>query len=321
MRTLVTLLFVLISFNFLFAQKVLTGYVPIFRTDSLKEANYDNISHALLAFGNPNKNGDLSFDFPIDSIVGLLKTKNKKVLASLGGGGSYSFGPEFKIYLDLLGDKKRKSFIKKIIKYALKNNLDGFDLNLEGYALSVPGYERFTLELAKKCKKNNLILMGTYFSRDSRWVSDSVLNALDYVQIMSYGGVGIQNRHNPKNLNSVYYFQKNWDHWIRRVNSKKLIMGIALYAPLFPMKDAEFDIENAFTSYKFLEKQMGVNLLKTTQESITIPNRGFAFFNNKEQLDQIAKISNACAGYMFWEVSQDAQTNSIIRYFDEHLIK
>ena len=72
MRTTVVLLLVFIPFNFLLAQKVITGYLPIFRIDSLKEVNYDNISHALLAFGNPNKKGDLEFDFRIDSIVGLL---------------------------------------------------------------------------------------------------------------------------------------------------------------------------------------------------------------------------------------------------------
>lgn len=234
-KSFIVVTFVIFSLS-LVGQKLMMGYLPMFKPQEIKHCSLNGLTHVLLAFGNPDSSGNLHFESSIDSILPRLKQSNKKVLVSLGGGGSYSFGKNYKYYMYLTSDGKRKSFINSLVNYALEMDLDGYDLNLEGKALMIPNYEQFVVELKAKCEESNLMLIGTFFTRSKMWVSKKVLECLDYVQVMSYSGVGFQNVHHPQNVNIPKYYKSDWDYWTTQTDAHKIIMGIPLYAPLFPQK-------------------------------------------------------------------------------------
>lgn len=299
-------------------QKLMLGYLPLFKPQEIKNVEFDGLTHVLLAFGNPDSSGKLHFASSIDSILPRIKQSNKKVLVSLGGGGSYSFGKAHKYYLYLTSDKKRKSFINSLVSYALEKDLDGYDLNLEGRALMIPNYEKFVVELKAKCEHSNLMLIGTYFTRSKMWVSKRVLDNLDYVQVMSYSGVGIQNIHKPHNVNIPKYYQTNWDYWRTQTDTDKIIMGIPLYAPLFPKKGVNLNLLDAFLTYREVDSINSVSVLKSEKDFVVVDDVGVAYFNNKKQLDEKIQISKNAAGYMFWEITQDSKKNSVISYFCDY---
>jgi hypothetical protein len=93
-------------------------------------------------------------------------------------------------------------------------------------------------------------------------------------------------------------------------------MGIPLYSPLFPEKDKKVDGEG-FITYNELAKHSKTPLLGLESDSLNLGDKGIAFFNTKEQLKQKITIAKPCAGFMFWEITQDVLgKESFIRFVD-----
>lgn len=317
------LVFIICSLGFLNAkaQTVITGYLPLFKPEEAKKVSYTGVSHVLLAFGNPNEKGDLFVAVNLDSLVNILHQQNKKVLVSLGGGGDYSFGKKYKIYQNLISNDLRSKFISKLIQFAKKHNLDGYDLNLEGKALMLSNYTSFVTELSRRTREENLELLGTYFTYDGHRVDSLVIDALDFVQVMSYSGVGFSNYDKPQNVNSTISYNYHWNYWTKRVPKNKIIMGLPLYAPLFPLKNAGISLVDAFMPYCDLEQTLKRDLYSLNIDSVHVSKKGIVFFNNEQQIVEKLKISSDCAGYMFWEISQDSKINSYIIRVSEFLLR
>jgi GH18 family chitinase len=125
-----------------FSEKRVIGYLPNWDFQIYRTLDYSALTHVFLAFINPDSNGNLSHGFGSDStfnqIINTFHSNNVKVIASLGGAGL------FQNYPTLAGASRRDEFNDKLIAFATKFNLDGYDLDIEGDA---PDEFRFFVSL------------------------------------------------------------------------------------------------------------------------------------------------------------------------------
>jgi hypothetical protein len=129
---IIIMLFIIFLFVRVFCEKRVIGYLPNWDFQVYRTVDYAALTHVNLAFINPNSDGDLSHgfesDYTFNEIVSTFHANNVKVIASLGGGGQSGN------YATLSGASRRDAFNDKLIAFASKFNLDGFDLDVEGDA-------------------------------------------------------------------------------------------------------------------------------------------------------------------------------------------
>jgi GH18 family chitinase len=93
----------------------------------LSAVPFDQLTHVNLSFLNPDAQGAFNQDLSgLAPFVEAAHRSNVKVLASIGGGGAHPY------YHDLLKDESRPAFIDRLVAIALKANLDGIDVDIEG---------------------------------------------------------------------------------------------------------------------------------------------------------------------------------------------
>ena len=145
---------------------------------------FDKLTHVNLSFLNPDASGNFTQDFSaVAPFVEAAHRHGVKVLASIGGGGAHPY------YQDLLSDEKRAAFVERLTSTALKYNLDGIDVDLEGRDID-EHYEAFVTDLAKTLRARNKLVTSAIavFYKDS--LSDAALSQYDFVNIMSYDHTG-----------------------------------------------------------------------------------------------------------------------------------
>jgi chitinase len=218
------------------------AYLPDYEFSILNSINYSNTTHVLAAFGNPDSSGVMSFSQDIDAFAIAVHNGGAKAMLSLAGGGDYSWGNSYHIYEYLFTDANRAAFIGQIMDYVRAHQLDGIDLDLEGYALELSNYNIFAQQLADSLHALNLTISGTYVSGSwATYVSNATLQALDFITAQSYGGVNSSNYNKASDQAPYSFFTSDIVFWKSRgLTSAKVLGGIPFYVCEFPIEEYPF---------------------------------------------------------------------------------
>jgi GH18 family chitinase len=256
------------------------------------------VTHVNLFFLNPDSLGNFARDFSaLIPFVNKAHKKNVKVLFSIGGGSEHPY------YHRLLQDENRAALVEKIVSLALKYNLDGIDVDLEGKDID-KNYEIFVVELAGSLRSHQKLTTSAVAVYYKDQFTDRVLAQYDFVNIMVYDRTGPWRPENPGQHSSyanavedLEYFGKE-----RNIPADRMVLGVPFYGYGFgpeltsPAKSMNFD--QIVTEFKGSESadewDMG--------SGYTMYYNGIPTIKKKTELAK-AKAS----GIMIWQLAGDSR--------------
>ncbi len=163
----------------------IVGYYSLHSAmETTKGVPFKRLTHVNLYFLNPDTLGNFIQDlFGLQPFIEKAHRKNVRVLFSIGGGSKH---PQ---YHKLLQDDKRAMFINKLMAEALRYNVDGIDVDLEGSDID-ENYENFVIELGRSLRSHNKLITSAIAIYYKDQLSDKALAQYDFVNVMSYDRTG-----------------------------------------------------------------------------------------------------------------------------------
>lgn len=186
---------------------------------------FETLTHVNLSFLNPDADGQFTRDYSaISPFVDAAHRSRVKVLASIGGGGPHPY------YHALLKDDKRRMFIERLVSVALKQNLDGIDVDLEGSDID-ENYETFVVELGTELRARGKLMTSAIavFYKDS--LTDRALAQYDFVNIMSYDHTGPWRPEKPGPHSTYEHAADALDYFgnVRKIPKDRMVLGVPFY--------------------------------------------------------------------------------------------
>lgn len=280
----------------------IVGYYPNWEPDKLDRIQYDNLTHINYAFAIPTTDGSLLPLENADIAVQIIKKAHRngvKVLLVIGGWSHKDIPLEATFMAATDTKEKTRKLGDAIIAMAKQYGFDGVDIDwehprIEGYSKN--RYEELMVYLRGEADKNNMLLTAAVLSGataagdiapDSAAQTDTVLKAVDWINIMAYdGGEGIDH--------STYEFAVNCGkYWrdTRKMPADKVVLGVPFYGR--PSWGSYSDI---------LAKDP-----EACQKDIFLNKDKAIYYNGIPTIKE--KTLWACGnagGIMIWELSQDA---------------
>ncbi|WP_397444947.1 glycosyl hydrolase family 18 protein [Polaribacter sp. R77954] len=203
------------------------GYLPDYRFSLSSQIHYEQLTHLMLCFANPDFFGNLIMtDFT--QIVNDAKTLNPdiKIFLSLAGGLDHNSATAGYWKDILLYPTQRTAFIDKIVDYAKQKNLDGIDIDLE-FDLVTQGYSEFVIELAGKLKTENIEITAAFPKVYYDNLTQDALEVFDFINLMAYDNAGFWSP-SPAQHSSYTFAEDNINFWktTGKISPEKLILGV-----------------------------------------------------------------------------------------------
>jgi len=221
-------IFLFLCNGYAFAQdgfKVVGYYALQSALEGGKDAPLKRLTHVNLWFLNPDSLGTFSQDLTaLDRFVTKAHRKNVKVLFSIGGGSKQ---PQ---YLRLLKDEFRAGFIENLVGVALRTNVDGIDVDLEGSDISKE-YEDFVTELAQALRAHDKIITAAIAIYYKDQLSDKALAQYDFVNVMSYDRTGPWRPEKPGPHAAYEHAVEDLEYFAteRKIPREKMTLGVPFY--------------------------------------------------------------------------------------------
>jgi len=299
-----------------FSQFKVVGYIPTW--SAMYPANINTISlskltHLNIAFANPNATGTLipsnGTNANVATAVSIAHAHNLKVLMSIGGGGAAGTN-----YHNLITNNQT-SFVNSIVNYAISNNLDGIDVDIEGNildgtTLTAAQYQGFVTELGTSLHAQGKIMTCALATWFGNYVTTKAANQFDFINIMSYDATGPWAPQNPRQHSPYSMAVSDFQYWNGTIGvpSTKLTIGVPFYGYGFGTYANQgisyCDIANTYPGSKNND-QVGTG-------GNTIYYNGIPTIAQKTTY----ALQNA-GGIMIWELSQDCfNNNSLLSVID-----
>ena len=283
------------------------GYLSGGNFDQIDSLEINKLTYLNLAFGNPDINGNLSFDGNYDIAPVVKKGHNAglKVFISLGGGGR----PDTTIWKSVLQPENRSKFIRGILDYVEKNNLDGVDVDVEGNLLPTIGetYNPWVVELRQalhaKGKGITAALGATHFHEA---VHQEALEAYDFINVMVYDKTGVW-RPNIIGPHSPYSYAtdaiKFWTE-DKKIPADHITLGVPFYG-------FDFTPPARYIDYKEI---IAGNPSLAYQDST-----GMRYYNGIPMIVRKTELAKkTLGGVMIWELASDTHGDlSLLRALDQ----
>jgi len=307
-----------------FAQIKVVGYLPSYRWEKLEQLDFKHLSHICAAFANPDENGNLTFEHNLKAFAETCHQNNTKALISICGGGDYSWGEKYKVYEKLIETpESRTKFVSEIIKFVLKNNLDGLDNDMEGKALELANYNIFSQELADSLHARGLEFTAA-LGVGGQWGVDlltkETIQKYDLIMTMSYGGVGSWNWNQKPDDATYYKYQNDVNYLIKLGLAKeKAIGGIPFYYTEFPStQQTDYNKFNVAICDLY-KSQSSLNPMQ--QDTINLKNGNVIYLNSIATYLKKADFAiQNNSGLMIWELGQDCfDEQSIFKAITDYL--
>jgi len=285
------------------------GYIASGNFDQINEIEIDKLTYLNLAFGNPDKDGNLLVDgnYDIAPVVTKGHEANLKVYISLGGGGR----PDTAIWKSVLLPKNRSSFVKKIVEFVESNNLDGVDVDIEGNLLPTIGrtYNPFVLELKDALHAKGKGITSALGATDlHEAVAQEALEAYDFINVMVYDKTGIWRPDDIGPHSPFSYAEEAIQFWTvdKKIPTYRIILGVPFYG-------FDFTPPARYISYDELIKQDPANAYR---DSV-----GMQYFNGIPTIVQKTELAKSkLGGVMIWELASDTICDmSLLRALDQTL--
>ena len=295
------------------------GYLPSYRLYSVSSIDYKPLTHVMLSFANPDVDGEFSFNGNYQALKDSCLANNIELFISIGGGG-LGGNPIEDYYIDHTSDIKRTDFIHGLMNFTRDNGFSGIDVDLEGNLVQMDTYEDFVFELRDSLHAEGLIIS----SAKAKWttqayLSDNLLGALDFINLMAYDYSGPWTYSNPAPHSSFEDAKADYNYYAntRNIPDSKLILGLPFYGYQFE--------PNAASSQDVVARTWNeiVSLYPNDLENDLISNQyGELYYNGKTTIANKVNWAKeqGAGGVMIWELGQDHfGEHSLLRVIDESI--
>ncbi len=296
-KTYLTPLFAAILLIFQFAvsaqEAKIVGYLPSYRFDYNTSISYCKVTHLNICFANPDSDGNLQIDV-FTEIMDSARAQNPDIVICISVGGGGLDETKKQIWSDLI-DKpaNRLPFISKIIDFVENNNLDGVDVDLEWSAVT-SGYTGFVISLCDSLHATGKImtsaLPGTYRYPE---VTDAVLQANDFINLMAYDETGPWNPNKPGQHSSYDFAVRSINFWKNSgVSGEKLTLGVPFYGYNFSGSNV--------TEFRY------ASVVGVDTKYADLDQMNTAYYNGRPTIRKKVELaSQKVSGIMIWELAQD----------------
>ena len=287
--------------------KIVAYYAEGNEPDSIEMAKFKMITHLHYAFAYPNADG---------TIKALAKpanfTKMKQRAKDNGVKMAVSFAGSEAIFSAIAADSVlRSKLVDNIVIFALKNDLDGIDIDWEYPRANLSNditFEKFMKELSGKLHKyhkylSTAVTAGVYAGDVRDGITAGAIDAVDFVNLMSYDG---SNWAGNPNHSSYAMAEDVLDVWLNQkgLPKEKAVLGIPNYG-------------KTPGSTNVLSRTYRVMLSENADPQLNIFTRlgNTYYYNGIPLVKSKAELARQRAnGLMFWELYQDANgPNSLIK--------
>lgn len=296
----VLLLFIsIIAFSQKGKFKVIGYFVPNMKVE---EIPFQYLTHINYSFAIPAKTGDtiehIKNDASLKSLVLKGKETKTKIFISVGGWGiGDGGGDDTRFHKMAETPEGRARFVESLMKFVLKYNLDGVDLDWEYPDPDDPSADHFLAlvkSLAQKlhAQKKELTAAVISYGNQGNGVKAETFEYFDWINLMAYDddyGPDYIKAHSPYSL-----AVKSLNYWIteRGLPRNKAVLGLPFYA--------KKGMGNYGPPYKVLLKEGA---------SPTDDYHMGSFYNGMLTIEAKTKLAlkEKCAGVMVWEISHDTR--------------
>lgn len=284
------------------------GYLAAGGFDEIDDLELERLTYLNLAFGNPDKDGNLVFSRNADirPVVDKGHAAGLKVFVSLAGGGR----PDTTIWKSVLQPENRAVFIHGIMDYVEQNELDGVDVDIEWNLLPYIGdlYTPFVVELRNALHargKGITTALGATRIHDA--VTQESLEAYDFINVMVYDKTGIWRPDDIGPHSPYSYAEDAISYWTetRNVPPDKIVLGVPFYG---------FDFTPPARYIDFKE------IISENVELAYQDSTGMRYYNGIPMIARKTQLAKEkLGGVMIWELSCDTLQSdlSLLRALDQ----
>ena len=266
------------------------GYLPTYRFSAIDNIELDKLTHLNIAFANPDANGDLKTDgTSITSVVQQAHEAGLDVYIALAGAAS-----PLSVWENWITPNKRSSFIKGIMEYVKKHDLQGIDVDIEWGTVN-DDYSGFVLELRDSLNYYDLgltvALPGIYRYPE---ITDEALAAFDWVNLMVYDLTGPWDSSNPGPHSPYSFAENSINYWLDQgLEKNRMTLGVPFYG---------YD----FTDLNNIRALLFSEIVEMNEANATVDQVGEIYFNGLPTITQKTQLAiSELSGIMIWELGQD----------------
>jgi len=272
------------------------GYLSSDNISKMTSIQFCKLTHLNVAFGNPDRDGNIIFTGDIDALINYAKSVNPNILISISLGGGVISAEQASNWSSLINKpENRPALIQNIINFVELHHLDGVDVDLEWDAVTT-GYSGFVIELKKSLAENKK-LMTAALPNNTRFenISATALNAFDFLNIMAYDSTGPWTPNNPGQHSSFDFAKNGIDFWHKQQNvpSEKLTLGVPFYGYNFTFPNV--------TSSTYAQ------IVEAGKQFADLDELGKIYYNGRPTISKKVEYAvDNTGGIMIWELAQDS---------------
>ena len=306
---------------------VIIGYLPTFKDykAALDATDLSEVTHINIAFVNPDPDGLIvkgdtmacsegfqGGNVPLTDMRTIIARAHKahvKVLPSLGGGEIPKCSGD---WVSLLSPAMRPTTVANLLTFVDDEKLDGIDVDLEWDVLTAIDkageFTPFIQDLSAGLKKRHKLLTCATASNDGGMVPVATVPYFDYINIMSYDGVGIGQNGTiygpPGGENASLAMAKDdiatWQ--ARGATPAQIVLGVPFYGHAFgTYRGNEHDYHDLLANY-------GDSVAENDVVGQACAGCSYVTYNGRPTLRAKADLAKTYgAGIMIWELSADVK--------------
>ncbi len=273
---------------------------------SFDTVKLDYITHLHFAFLTPKEDGSLqtlTSHTNFEALNKLAKEHGVKTAFSIQGNET--------MFRTIAANQQTRSLlVKNLVDFAVRYDLDGIDLDWEypraNYGSDVT-FELFASELSAELHSwhkylSVAVTAGLYAGPIKEGITNGALEAMDFVNLMAYDGIGID-PDSPDHHATLVMANRVLETWLTDKNlpREKAVLGLPLYG-----KSAN---NNSMTFSSLLD-----NGAVPTEDQFLFNNTAYYYNGINTIKDKVELAKQSGNGVMFWEYSQDARgANSLMK--------
>jgi chitinase len=270
--------------------------------------NFDGLTHINYSFAIPAKTGNVLQEIKevskLRRLVELGHQKGVKIFLAVGGWNINDGGGKDERFHKIAEIAENRSiFVKSMMEFVQKYDLDGIDMDWEYPDENTPSAEQYVAlmhELAGELHSKNKQLSAAVVSLGNKGfgIKNEVFDDIDWLNIMAYDNDnGIASKpHSPYEL-----AEKSLNYWLneRKLPAEKAILGLPFYGKPYH--------KNQSNDYKDL-LAAGAKANEDTFNDV--------MYNGTETIKKKVQLAQKlyCGGVMIWEITADSNDeNSLIK--------
>ena len=266
---------------------------------------FKRLTHINLWFLNPDSAGNFVRDLSrLKPFIANAHKKNIKVLFSIGGGSKQ---PQ---YHYLLKDDRRADLVEKLVNEAVKYDVDGIDVDLEGSNID-ENYEKFVIELSNALHARGKIITAAIAVYYKDQITDRALAEYDFMNVMSYDRTGPWRPEKPGPHSTYTHAEEDLAYFTseRNIPKEKLTLGVPFYGygygPEITSKAISMNYKQIVATYKGAEKV----------DEWRMPDGKVLYYNGIPTIRLKTELAaSKASGIMIWQVLGDApRKKSLLR--------